>query len=290
MRPDLLDAGRGQSWRQEVASRVNSYRSRKQPQTPRRPSLQLEFETPPSAAPSYVKASAVSGPDPVPLLPSGPPPIERASLPARPEVATKIIEFPRSASAFQTPDDELAEAVEDRLRIIEAPDIGPPLPALGGILIDGRPKTTAARADDNDVQLLPAAVGQRALAGAVDFTIVLLAAAVFALVASLMVPVGVPLAQFLGLMTGATPVFWCMYLYLLLVYSGTTPGMQLARLHLSQFDGRAVPRCRRRWRVFASLLSGVSLGLGFLWCFLDEDQLSWHDRMTRTYLTSAEQS
>jgi hypothetical protein len=40
----------------------------------------------------------------------------------------------------------------------------------------------------------------------------------------------------------------------------------------------------RRWRVLASILSLASLGLGYAWCFLDEDQLSWHDRITRTHL------
>jgi hypothetical protein len=36
--------------------------------------------------------------------------------------------------------------------------------------------------------------------------------------------------------------------------------------------------------VFASVLSGLSLGLGYAWCWLDEDQLCWHDRITRTYM------
>jgi hypothetical protein len=27
--------------------------------------------------------------------------------------------------------------------------------------------------------------------------------------------------------------------------------------------------------------------LGFLWALWDEDQLTWHDRMSQTYLTSA---
>jgi uncharacterized RDD family membrane protein YckC len=40
----------------------------------------------------------------------------------------------------------------------------------------------------------------------------------------------------------------------------------------------------RRWRVLASVLSGFSLALGYAWCFLDEDRLSWHDRITRTYM------
>jgi hypothetical protein len=41
----------------------------------------------------------------------------------------------------------------------------------------------------------------------------------------------------------------------------------------------------RRWRALMMLLSGASLGFGFLWAFFDQDYLGWHDRMTRTYLT-----
>jgi len=40
----------------------------------------------------------------------------------------------------------------------------------------------------------------------------------------------------------------------------------------------------RRWRVLASWLSGVSLGMGYAWVLLDEDGLCWHDRITHTYL------
>jgi hypothetical protein len=35
------------------------------------------------------------------------------------------------------------------------------------------------------------------------------------------------------------------------------------------------------------LFSLVSMGLGFAWALVDEDCLCWHDRMTRTFLTSA---
>jgi hypothetical protein len=71
---------------------------------------------------------------------------------------------------------------------------------------------------------------------------------------------------------------------LLIVYSGTTPGLLLARLELTRFDGAPVNRRLRRWRVLASFLSAVSLGMGYLWVFLDEDALCWHDRITHTYL------
>jgi hypothetical protein len=60
--------------------------------------------------------------------------------------------------------------------------------------------------------------------------------------------------------------------------------LKLAKLQLSCFDGAAVPRKTRRWRVLASVLSALSLALGYAWCFLDEDRLCWHDRITRTYM------
>jgi uncharacterized RDD family membrane protein YckC len=78
--------------------------------------------------------------------------------------------------------------------------------------------------------------------------------------------------------------FWAGYQFLLLVYAGTTPGAKLARLRLSRFDGQPVPKKLRRWRVLASMLSGLSLALGYAWCFFDEDQLCWHDRITQTYM------
>ena len=75
-----------------------------------------------------------------------------------------------------------------------------------------------------------------------------------------------------------------MYQYLLIVYTGTTPGLRAAGLELARFDGILPCRSLRRWRVLASYLSAASLGMGYLWVFLDEDALCWHDRITHTYL------
>jgi uncharacterized RDD family membrane protein YckC len=79
-------------------------------------------------------------------------------------------------------------------------------------------------------------------------------------------------------------VLWPAYQYVFLVFSKTTPGLRLTKLEVTRFDGAPASRSLRRWRVLASLLSCASLGLGYAWCFLDEDQLSWHDRITRTHL------
>ena len=60
--------------------------------------------------------------------------------------------------------------------------------------------------------------------------------------------------------------------------------MRLAGLEINRFDGTLTTRRLRRWRVLASYLSAVSLGMGYAWLFLDEDSLCWHDRITHTYM------
>jgi hypothetical protein len=70
----------------------------------------------------------------------------------------------------------------------------------------------------------------------------------------------------------------------LLVYAGTTPGLHFAGLGVARFDGTMANRRLRRWRVLASYLGAVSLGMGYAWVLLDEDSLCWHDRITHTYL------
>jgi uncharacterized RDD family membrane protein YckC len=77
---------------------------------------------------------------------------------------------------------------------------------------------------------------------------------------------------------------WAAYQYLLIVYSGTTPGLRAMKLQLQRFDGSFPSRRLRRWRVLGSVLAGISLGMGYAWQFLDEDNLCWHERVTKTYL------
>jgi hypothetical protein len=73
----------------------------------------------------------------------------------------------------------------------------------------------------------------------------------------------------------------------LLVYGGKTAGMEMANLSLRGFNGRVPDWKQRKHRVYSMLFSLVSVGLGFAWALVDEDCLCWHDRMTRTFLTSA---
>jgi hypothetical protein len=62
--------------------------------------------------------------------------------------------------------------------------------------------------------------------------------------------------------------------------------MRCARIALCTFDEENPTRRALRRRILAILVSVCSLGLGLLWATLDEDRLSWHDRLTRTYQRS----
>jgi len=273
------------AWRQEITSRLNSYRARRRPRAPRYPSLQLKFSTPDLPANSCTttyKASAL--PDTQPLevqeLPTAPAP-RYVPLPAA-DTTAKIIEFPRS-TAVPKPLDELAEPVLDRPRILEAPEPTPPPPALGGIIIEPVPQPVNDRRPGFEIPLQGAPMKRRMAAGSIDAAIVL---SVFAGSAYLFsrLAAAPPLYQALTASADFIWLSWSLYQYLMLVYTGCTPGLKLMKLQLRKFDDSPVPRRLRRWRVLASILSGLSLGLGYAWCFLDEDQLCWHDRITRTYM------
>ena len=133
----------------------------------------------------------------------------------------------------------------------------------------------------------PAALGQRMMAGLVDSAIVLAAAAVFNVTFTQLAEENPHSRMALLCAVAVGGVLWTLYQYTFLVHGHGTPGMHLAQLELARFDGKPVSAFDRRCRAVASALSGFSLGLGFLWALVDEDQLGWHDRMTRTLIRSS---
>lgn len=280
----LADAPR---WRQEVAARLNHYHSRRTRKPPRYPSLALKFDpplysSPPSGAPE--------------------PPCGAASpLPARSEAATataaaaeeveerqllpadagNLIEFPRPLVPPPPRPDELAEPILDMPRILDAPEAVPKQVPLGGIILQGE---EASGPSDLELPLPVAPLSRRLLAAGLDGVLVATATILFAFIAN-RIAVLLPSARALLELGVALPAsLWAVFQYIFLVYTGSTPGMRLTALRLSDFDGSVPDRATRRWRALAMALSAVSLGLGFLWCLLDEDTLCWHDRITRTYL------
>lgn len=304
-----------ESWRTEVAARLERYRTRRKPRTPRYPSLLLPFDSPESwfrsAPPSGTGAatvalrvepefvSAIEGESEagrIPHLVESQATVEQAPAQSSylyPEQSAKVIEFPRSAAipVFQV--SGLADPVFDqsRPRIVEAPEILPPPPAMGGILIEPVQKESTERRADSVFASPSATIARRALAAVVDGAVVAVSLAAFgALVFRLNLGMNLSHGIF-PLLAGATGIVavlvWAAYKFLLVVYTGSTPGLLAARLRLERFDGAPLNCRTRRWRVLASFLSAFSAGLGYLWCVLDQDRLCWHDRITRTHVTLA---
>ncbi|MDR3754954.1 MAG: RDD family protein, partial [Terracidiphilus sp.] len=63
-----------------------------------------------------------------------------------------------------------------------------------------------------------------------------------------------------------------------------TPGMRYAGIALSSFSGYTTSRSQRCGRLLALLLSVLPLGLGMVWSLFDDAGLTWHDRLSKTYL------
>ena len=278
-------------WRDLVSAKVTSYKSRK-PLKERYPSLKLQFD---ATAPRVTRrAEQLSQVEDVRMATEDAavshretvfvPPPPQPDLPPRLvlEATARVIEFPRPAVKA----DELADPVIDRPRIVEAPELLPPPPAMGGILIEEQREPELERLPGFDVPLRSSALKRRIAAGLFDAAVVTLAMALFAYVFVRINGTGLEMRSAALFAAGLFAILWPAYQYAFLVFSGRTPGLCVTRLHVSRFDGQPVSRKLRCWRALASVLSLASLGLGYAWCFLDEDQLSWHDRITRTHLAS----
>lgn len=293
------------SWRMEVAARLERYRTRRKPRAPRYPSLLLPFDAPESWSRSV----------PVSETPTDEPTARGEDIqdtdlqgserregntelrPAEQEVdqrvpqyseSAKVIEFPRSAAIPVPHAGELAEPIFDfdRPRIVEAPEILPPPPALGGMLMEPIQPEVAERRPESALATPCASIARRVSALMIDGLVVSAAVAAFAVVVYRLTAVRSPLALLAGTAAMVAVLLWAAYEFLFTVYTGSTPGLRLARLRLTSFDGSPLNRRMRRWRVFASFLSVLSAGLGCVWCFLDQEGLCWHDRITRTCVTT----
>jgi uncharacterized RDD family membrane protein YckC len=283
-------------WRHEVANRLERYRSRRKPRAPRYPSLRLPFDSAdswlPASGSALAEASTATSPEATPES-RGEQEIPhlvdlRPAISEEPELFTNVIEFPRFAAVPAYHENELAEPIFERPRIVEAPEVLPPPPALGGILME--PARDRELETAGDLVLLSASLPRRMLAGLLDALVLVAALVGFGAMFVWLNPQRPPLSVLAVVVMVVAVILWVAYEFLFTVYTGSTPGLRLARLQLVKFDGSPAPRRLRRWRVLASYVSAFSLGLGYLWSVLDEDGLCWHDRISHTHFSWTEPS
>ena len=80
-------------------------------------------------------------------------------------------------------------------------------------------------------------------------------------------------------------VVYMQYFALFTIFGGTTPGMMMRGLQVVSFSGDTPTPRQMILRSVGYMLSAGTFFLGFLWAMWDSDELTWHDRLSRTYLS-----
>jgi len=211
--------------------------------------------------------------------------------PEPPSEPGNLIEFPRPPEPPATLElmpyvEELAEPILEKPRILDAEE--PSGLLFGG---EGRPAITLdppsepQAEDDAGPAGKSASLARRLFVATLDALLVIIAVALFTTIFLRMAGT-LPHSRIAFMLAATVPVLlWGMYHYLFLVHAAGTPGMRLAGLRVRTFDNLPARRSLRRWRAIAMMVSGMALGLGFLWASIDEHGLCWHDRVTRTVLS-----
>jgi uncharacterized RDD family membrane protein YckC len=83
-------------------------------------------------------------------------------------------------------------------------------------------------------------------------------------------------------------IVYLQYFALFTVFGGTTPGMMVRGLQVVSFSGEPPTPRQMLLRSAGYMLSAGTFFLGFLWTMWDEDELTWHDRLSRTHLSVAQ--
>jgi uncharacterized RDD family membrane protein YckC len=255
-----LNAKADEEWRGELNQRLQAYRARRRKVAAREGQTELPFESLDASGPENVAVEVFSQPE---------------------ETAQERDDFAFTVAIGRPPRKQ--EAVETRLLIDvsvppERPEQKvalPELPAESGTRVSSGMFPVASIEERRGAALVDAAClafaygGFLALFGSLGghFTFSKLSAAVcfftFAFV----------YVQYFGLFT---------------IFGGTTPGMMVRGLQVSSFSGESPTSKQYMLRALGYMLSAGTLFLGFLWAIWDEDALTWHDRLSRTYLTSPE--
>jgi uncharacterized RDD family membrane protein YckC len=155
-----------------------------------------------------------------------------------------------------------------------------------------QPAFDFSRAEQNGTGALPyraASMGRRRMAAVLDVLFLGMAYAAFlALFHSLGGLFG--LSKLAAGVYGASLfLLYASYFTFFTVLSGATPGLQMMHITAVGMDGDPAGTSQLVWRSFGYILSAATLLLGFFWTLLDEQGLSWHDRISQTYLVDEDE-
>jgi len=267
-----LTSDNDSAWRDELAHRLASYRGRKKKAAPSSAQTRLPFETSPSTVidapartrqmvPNSIRADvAIPEPD--------------RSLPLKEEFSFTI--------AIGRP----PKKRDDETRMI----IDVSLPPEKSVAADDTREYAISESAAGARQGLlgTASIDERRLAALIDTACLMFAYGAFL---ALFSAFGgeFTVSKLSGAVCVATfAIVYLQYFALFTIFGGTTPGMMLRGLQVVGFTGEPPTPRQMLLRSVGYVLSAGTFFLGFLWSMWDEDTLTWHDRLSRTYLAPAE--
>jgi len=304
------------AWKQELQQRLAGYREKQQRRSggdTDRNRLPAQGDGKDDAEGSWIDLPASQRSDKAGLPPPRssrippPPPSLKQGLPKQPNRRHKADEarLPKPRADERKPKRaKTADTATDRPRALPASferkkshPLGESAAPAGAKSADGRrlpmEPRIAPRADDEyeaetkarsalEQRLAP--LSMRFVAGLMDVAVVALGLGLFLGVAYLIDPASLAADNALLLMAAAFCGILGFYWIFFLRFLGRTAGMISMGLRVLNFDCRPPDEAQRRNRAFGTILSAAAVGIGFLWALADEQKLTWHDRMSKTFV------
>ncbi len=242
------------AWRGELAQRLDAYRTRRRKLAPTADQSHFSFDRPPETKPKHTAAAVEELPAFVEedfsfTIAIGRP--SRKRVLEESQMVIDVSELPNSETSPQT------QPIEEERRS---------MPGLHPV----------------------ASIDDRRLAGLADLLFLLFAYGGF------LVLFGSLGGQFtVSKLTAAVyittfAIVYLQYFALFTIFGGTTPGMMMRSLQVVSFSGEPPTPRQMLLRSAGYMLSAGTFFLGYLWVMWDEDELTWHDRLSGTHLAPAE--
>ncbi len=271
------------AWRDELAHRLETYRGRKRKHTPNVAQSLLPFDGGTSLALGRRAAHTGVGGD-TPGQQQEPRGYSRTS--AASEILPTAVTLADPESPSSAPEQfsfTIAIGRPPRKRQDDGRmviDVSLPPEDLGGVMGESQPALAL-----DAYRLQPVApMEERRLAAVIDAACLLFA---YGGLLALFGAVGgeFTFSKLSGAIALATfAIVYLQYFALFTVFGGTTPGMMLRGMQVISLSGEPPTPRQMLLRSAGYLLSAGTFFMGFLWSMWDEDTLTWHDRISRTYL------
>jgi uncharacterized RDD family membrane protein YckC len=130
-----------------------------------------------------------------------------------------------------------------------------------------------------------AIVTHRMMAGALDGGMALAALGVFLATFRIAGAEIVLAKETLPIYLAAAVLITLFYRVLFCIANADTPGLRWTGLRVLDFDGRTPSRKQRWYRLIGGFVGSIAAGIGLFWAMVDEEQLTWHDHMSKTFPT-----